>query len=200
MEVNTPIADDIHATDQESQYDAACKQLLSEKMILAWIMKSCLDECRNCDVKEIAETYIEGEPQVSVVGVMPGETNTAKIRGSRNEDAVRGEGKTTYDIRFFALAPSSNELIQLIVNVEAQNDFYPGYPLVMRGVFHCSRMISAQYGTEFVHSQYQNIKKVYSIFICMSPPKKRQNSITPYRLVEENLVVNVKEPVKTMIC
>ena len=58
------------------------------------------------------------------------------------------------------------------------------------------RMISAQYRTEFIHSEYQNIKKVYSIFICMTPPQKRQNSITRYRLVEENLIGNVKEPVR----
>lgn len=57
-------------------------------------------------------------------------------------------------------------------------------------------MISAQYGTEFIHSEYQKIKKVYSIFVCMTPPKKRQNSITRYRLVEENLIGNVKEPVR----
>ena len=55
MEVNTLIADDIHATDQNAQYDAACKRLLSQKIILAWIMKSCLEEYRDCDVKEIAE-------------------------------------------------------------------------------------------------------------------------------------------------
>ena len=30
----------------------------------------------------------------------------------------------------------------------------------------------------------------------MTPPKKRQNSITRYRLVEENLIGNVKEPVR----
>ena len=57
-------------------------------------------------------------------------------------------------------------------------------------------MISAQYGTEFVHEEYQNIKKVYSVFICMDPPKNRRNSITRYRLTEENLVGNVKEPVR----
>lgn len=66
----------------------------------------------------------------------------------------------------------------------------------VRGIYHCSRMISAQYGTEFIHSEYQKIKKVYSIFVCMTPPKKRQNSITRYHLVEENLIGNVKEPVR----
>ena len=196
MEVNTPIAEDIRVTDQNSQYDAACRRLLSDKTILAWIMKSCLAEYRDCDIKEIAEKYIEGTPQVHEVPVMPDETNAAKIRGVSNVDASRTEGTVIYDIRFLAVAPSNGELIQLIVNVEAQGQFYVGYPLIMRAIYYCSRMISAQYGTEFVHEEYQNIKKVYSVFICMDPPKNRRNSITRYRLTEENLVGNVKEPVR----
>lgn len=130
MEVNTLIAEDIHITNQNSQYDDACKQILSEKYILAWIMKSCLDEYRDCDVKEIVERYIEGTPQVGEAAVMPGETNAPKIRGSRNEDIVRGEGRITYDIRFTALAPATGELIQLIINVEAQGKLNTGYPMV----------------------------------------------------------------------
>lgn len=196
MEVNTPIAEDIRVTDQNSQYDDACKRLLSEKIILAWIMKSCLDEYRDCDVREIEEKYIEGIPQVSEVSVVPGETNSTKVRGITNEDTVQGEGRVTYDIRFLAWAPVSGELIQLIINVEAQGKLNTGYPMVKRAIYHCSRMISAQYGTEFIHSEYQKIKKVYSIFVCMTPPKQRQNSITRYRLMEENLIGNVKEPVR----
>ena len=133
---------------------------------------------------------------MSEVAVAPGETNATKVRGISNEDTVQGEGRITYDIRFVAWAPVSGELIQLIINVEAQGKFNTGYPMVKRAIYHCSRMISAQYGTEFIHSEYQKIKKVYSIFVCMMPPKKRQNSITRYRLVEENLIGNVKEPVR----
>ena len=196
MEVNTPIAEDIRMTDQNARYDAACRKLLSEKIILAWIMKSCLEEYRNCDVKEIAEKYIEGTPQVGEVAVMPGETNATKVQGISNEDAVPCEGRITYDIRFVALVPGTDEMIQLIINVEAQGKFNTGYPMIKRAIFHCSRMISAQYGTEFIHSEYQKIKKVYSIFVCMTPPQKRQNSITRYRLTEENLVGSVKEAVQ----
>lgn len=195
MGVNTPIADDISATDQNAQYDAACRRLLSEKIVLAWIMKSCLDEYRDCDVKEIAEKYIESEPQVSKVAVAPDETN-ARIRGMSNEDTSLTEGKITYDVRFLATVPSSGELIQIIIDVEGQNKFDPGYPLLKRAVYYCSRMISAQHGTEFVHSEYQKIKKVVSIWVCMSPPDERKNTITRYHLTEENLVGNVKEPVR----
>ena len=72
---------------------------------------------------------------------------------------------------FFAVAPVSGELIRLIINIEAQNDYYPGYPLIKRGLYYCSRMISAQYGTEFTGSHYEQIKKVYSIWICINPPR-----------------------------
>ena len=194
MNTDTTIAKNIRVADEKASYDAACKRLLSEKIILAWIMKNCLEEYRDCDVEEIAEKYIEGTPQVGEVAVAPDESNrVSMIQGAENEDTSLTEGTVTYDIRFFAIAPVSGELIRLIINIEAQNDFYPGYPLIKRGIYYCSRMISAQYGTEFTNSHYENIKKVYSIWICMNPPKSRENSITRYYIAEENLAGSVKE-------
>ena len=194
MNINTTIAKNICVADEKASYDAACKRLLSEKIILAWIMKNCLEEYRDCDVDEIAEKYIEGTPQVGEVAVAPDESHrSSMIQGTGNEDTSLTEGIVTYDIRFLATAPVSGELIRLIINIEAQNDFYPGYPLIKRGIYYCSRMISAQYGTEFTKSHYEDIKKVYSIWICMNPPKNRENSITRYYITEENLVGSVKE-------
>ena len=194
MNTDTTIAKNIRVADEKASYDAACKRLLSEKIILAWIMKNCLEEYRDCDVDEIAEKYIEGTPQVGEVAVAPDESNCVSvIQGAGNEDTSLTEGTIFYDIRFLAIAPVSAELIRLIINIEAQNDFYPGYPLIKRGIYYCSRMISAQYGTEFTNSHYENIKKVYSIWICMNPPKSRENSITRYYIMEENLVGSVKE-------
>lgn len=63
-------------------------------------------------------------------------------------------------------------------------------------VYYCSRMIAAQYGTEFIHAQYQKIKKVNSIWGRITPPEERHNSITRYRLVEENLIGSVQEPTR----
>ena len=194
MNTDTTIAKNIRVADEKASYDAACKRLLSEKIILAWIMKNCLEEYRDCDVNEIAEKYIEGTPQVGEVAVAPDESNRVSvIQGAGNEDTSLTEGTIFYDIRFLAIALVSAELIRLIINIEAQNDFYPGYPLIKRGIYYCSRMISAQYGTEFTNSHYENIKKVYSIWICMNPPKSRENSITRYYIAEENLAGSVKE-------
>ena len=99
----------------------------------------------------------------------------------------------TYDVRFYALAPKDREQIRLLLNVEAQGDFYPGYPLVKRGFYYCGRMVSAQYGTEFTGSHYENIRKVYSIWLCMNPPKKQRNCIARYVIRKEDLVGEMRE-------
>lgn len=195
VELKTTIAQGLHVTDDSAGYDAACKRVLSEKAILARIMKSCLEEYKDCDVNDIAEKYIEGQPQVSAVPVLPDEGGTV-ISGMDTEDKSVREGTVTYDIRFRAIVPDSEEQIALIINVEAQNDFYPGYPLIKRGIYYCCRMISSQYGREFTGSHYEKIKKVYSIWICMKPPQYRENTITRYRLVEEYLVGEGKEPIR----
>ena len=101
-----------------------------------------------------------------------------------------------YDIRFYAKAPGEDGLISLIINVEAQNRYDPGYPLLKRALYYCSRMISAQYGTEFTKSEYGNIKKVYSIWVCTQPPKEYRNTITQYSIQEKQLVGHAEESVK----
>lgn len=49
----------------------------------------------------------------------------------------------------------TKEPIRLIINVEAQNNFKPGYPLLKRAIYYCGQMLSAQYGTKFNHSHYE---------------------------------------------
>lgn len=100
----------------------ACKRVLSEKAILARIMKSCLEEYKDQDVNDIAEKYIEGQPQVSTVPVRPDEGVTV-ISGMDTEDKSVHEGSVTYDIRFRAIAPGSDEQIGLIINLD-YSDFY----------------------------------------------------------------------------
>ena len=193
MEVESAVAESVRVTKDGMKYDAACKRVLSNKVILAHIMKACVSEYRDCEIHEIVEKYIEGQPQVGEVPVSLDETNAPRIHGICNEDTSLTEGRVTYDIRFFAVAPVSGELVRLIINVEAQGRKRTSYPIVKRGVYYGSRMISAQYGTEFVHSEYEKIKKVVSIWICDSPPNDRRNSITRYCLEEKNLLGNEKE-------
>lgn len=106
MKVSTTIANNIHIADDKARYDAACRRLLSDKMILAWIMKNCLEEFRDCGIKEIADQYIEGKPSVADAPVHPDEealSGAPMISGMENEDVTITEGKITYDIRFQAM-------------------------------------------------------------------------------------------------
>jgi hypothetical protein len=198
MEIENTLSKNITSAGDNASYDASCKRLLANKIILAWIMKSCIAEYRDFDVKEIAEKYIEGTPQIAEVSVNPDEEpdKGEQIRGVSTEDSTIHEGTVTYDIRFLAIVPVTGELLRLIINVEAQNDFYPGYPIIKRAIYYCSRMISSQYETEFTNAHYEKIKKVYSIWICTNPPKNRENSITRYSVTEENLIGNVKEKIE----
>jgi len=73
-----------------------------------------------------------------------------------NEDKVPGEGEITYDIRFYAITKDDKH-IKIIINVEAQKNYYPGYDLVTRAMFYCARMLSAQLDTEFTDSIQRKI-------------------------------------------
>jgi len=193
MQQKTTLATSIDNTEQKAKYDDACKRLLAEKIILAWIMKHTMEEYVDYRVKEIVEQFIIGEPKVAETKVLPDETNTSRVVGIGLEDSSLNEGTVTYDIQFRAIVPDSREVVQMIINVEAQNDFYPGYPLIKRGIYYCARMISSQYGTVFTQSHYEKIQKVYSVWICTNPPQKRRNTITEYSLTEKQHVGNMKE-------
>ncbi|MCI8310730.1 MAG: hypothetical protein HFI12_00675, partial [Lachnospiraceae bacterium] len=186
MEIENTLAQNISVARENAFYDEACKRLLANKVILAWIMKSCLEEYREIDVNEIAESYIEGEPQIAKIAVHPDEMagRGEQIKGGKTEDSTITEGTITYDIRFYALIPGTKDITGLFINVEAQNDFYPGYPIVKRGIYYCSRLISSQYGVEFTNAHYERIKKVSSIWICLNPPKYRENTINRYTIQE----------------
>lgn len=193
MQQKTTLAMSIDNTEQKAKYDDACKRLLAEKNILAWIMKYTMKEYADFQVKEIVEQFIIGEPKVAETKVLPDETNASRVLGTGVEDSSINEGTVTYDIQFRAIVPDSGETVQMIINVEAQNDFYPGYPLIKRGIYYCARMISSQYGTVFTQSHYEKIQKVYSVWICTNPPQKRRNTITEYSLTEKQHVGNMKE-------
>lgn len=175
------------AKAQKKAYDEACKRVLSERGIMAHILKACTEEFKDCDLQDIAQRYIQGEPSISRIAVEP-EAISPRIESEQTEDKSGTEGTVYYDIRFHAVAPIDGKRIQLIINLEAQNDFNPGYPLLKRAVYYCGRMISSQYGTVFVKSHYEKIQKVYSIWICTMPTKKWEYNISSYQLIEKYLI------------
>ena len=80
--------------------------------------------------------------------------------------------------------PASQVARELDINV---NDINPGYSLLKRATYYASRMISSQRGRDFQGDEYDQIRKVYTIWICMNAPKETGNSINRYRVTEEHL-------------
>ena len=181
--------DDVYLAGKNPEYDAAAKKLLSSKKILAWILKYCVEEFKDCSIADIRDRYIIGIPETASAPVLPDETNAAakvnadRISGERTEDTSVTGGKVTFDIRFRAITPH-NDLVQLIINIEAQRSRHTSYPLLKRAMYYVSRLISSQYGVDFDKAQYGKIKKVYSIWLCMDAPDDR-GGITRYRMQEE---------------
>ncbi len=181
--------DDVYLAGKNPEYDAAAKKLLSSKKILAWILKYCVEEFKDCSIADIRDRYIIGIPETASAPVLPDETNAAakvnadRISGERTEDTSVTGGKVTFDIRFRAITPH-NDLVQLIINIEAQRSRRTSYPLLKRAMYYVSRLISSQYGVDFDKAQYGKIKKVYSIWLCMDAPDDR-GGITRYRMQEE---------------
>jgi hypothetical protein len=113
MNGNTILGSDLLST-KEKQYDEVCKRLLSQKVILAHILKACVPEFKDATIEDITNKYIEGIPEIGAHRVNPNEANAPLITGNNTEDSSINEGKVVYDIIFNALAPQNNELIKLL--------------------------------------------------------------------------------------
>lgn len=60
-----------------------------------------------------------------------------------------------------------------------------GYRLMNREVYYVSRMVSSQKERDFVRMNYDDIKKVFSIWLCMN---MKENSVDYVHLVNEKLL------------
>lgn len=77
----------------------------------------------------------------------------------------------------------------MIINVEIQKDQPKDYHLLNRSIYYVSRMISSQKDRDFEHSNYDDLKHVFSIWICLNMDA---NSLTRYYLSSENILGNPK--------
>lgn len=112
-------------------------------------------------------SLIEGDPYISKVPVVSGLTNKdrnvegKRIVGLNTEAGEKNEGLVRFDIIFYVRM--RNGLAQMIINVEAQKDEPGSYQILNRAIFYVSRLISSQKERDFVKSNYNDIKTVYSI-------------------------------------
>ena len=154
-----------------------------------------VDEFKGMKPEDVVK-YIEGEPSISVVPVEPGLANMEKtdaagqrIVGLNTENAKINEGLVRFDIIFYVRMPSivgrKNGLSQIIVNIEAQKDEPTEYKILNRAIFYVSRLISSQKERDFVNTNYDDIKQVFSIWICMNMD---DNSLSHIHLTKDEML------------
>ncbi len=178
------------ATYQKAQYDASAKRLLGQKIILAHILIRIVDEFKGMDAETVA-SLIEGEPYISQVPVEPGLTNKETVDsgtgewivGLNTESSEIDEGKVYFDIIFYVRMRDG--LAKMIINLEAQKDEPTKYFILNRAIFYAARLVSSQKDREFTGSDYNEIKQVYSIWICMN---MKENSLSHIHMVKDDLL------------
>ena len=187
--MNTEIANAVNAAGDKAQYDTRVKRLLAQKSILAHILVKTVDEFKGMKPEDVVK-YIEGEPSISVVPVEPGLANMEKtdatgqrIVGLNTENAEINEGLVRFDIIFYVRM--KNGLSQIIVNIDAQKDEPTEYKILNRAIFYVSRLISSQKERDFVNTNYDDIKQVLSIWICMNMD---DNSLSHIHLTKDEML------------
>ena len=186
--MNTELKSAVMATDRDAQYDNSAKRLIAHKIILARILVKTVEEFKGMDPLEVA-ALIEGLPYISAVPVEPGLTNAVhfqngqRLVGFNTENQELNEGLVRFDIVFYVRMKDG--LSQIIINVEAQKDEPGEYEILNRTVFYVSRLISSQKERDFENSSYDDIKCVYSIWICMN---MEENTMSHIHLTKEDLI------------
>ena len=190
----------VSASGKEVQYDEHAKNIAGQKFIIANILAKSVEAFRGMKPKDIIP-YIEGEPYISKVPVEPGLTNAVReengqrVVGFNTENQEINEGLVRFDVICYVRLPERDgekvpdgkkkPLTQIIINLEMQKDQPREYHILNRAVFYVSRQISAQKEREFTGSHYDDIKSVYSIWICMN---MEENSMSHIHLTKEDMM------------
>ena len=180
----TPLAEEISIAGLRAQYDTHAKRLLSARPVLARILQKTVEECALFTVEQIM-AQLDPDIHISSEPVDPGMERTW-IAGDDTRNRLSEEGTVTYDIRFHMHLPAENGQgcgKRLLFDLEAQKEYYVKYRLITRGIYYAARMLSAQKNREFTGSEYSNLKKVYSIWICMNEEKDPGERGSLYRLL-----------------
>ncbi len=169
------------------QYDEQAKKILSYKSILAFILSKTVNELKEMPAKEI-EKLIEDDIYISKIPVDPGQTNKKsgeRITGMNTENAETNEGLIRYDILFkVKTSKEMKESYAIIINIEMQKEEPRKYNLINRAIYYICRLISSQKQREFVKMNFDDITKVYSIWIVAN---MKSDSVNRIHLTQDTL-------------
>lgn len=192
--MNTEMKNAIAASDKDAQYDKCAKRLLSQKNVLAHILVKTIDEFKGMNPDDVVP-YIIGTPYISKVPTEPGLTNAASRSEHRKkadtervvtfntEDNEINEGLVRFDIIF--RVQMKDGISHIIVNIEAQKAEPTEYEILNRAIFYVSRLISSQKERDFTNSDFDDIQRVYSIWVCMG---MKENTLSHIHFTKDDII------------
>lgn len=168
-------------------FDARVKSLLARKDVLANVLIHLIDEFKGYSFEQALSYINEDDIEIGTHSIDDSSKGILKYSLDTNDTSTT-EGVRNFDIKFKVTTPIETEIY---INLEAQKNSNPGYSLVKRGIYYLSRMISSQYNVEFTHSNFDGLKKVYSIWLCTNVKNSKQsNSIIRYSIKPEVITGN----------
>ena len=201
---STHTAKVMDVTEGQVRCDAAAKQVLSNKDILAIILREVVPEFKNCDKDFIKRQCLKDGVRVDLTPP-DGDDATESIVGLNTDEVLLLKGRKSYDLLFEVLVPEANvkrpgkkkrkgaqnaaasgkeaasssdepEKVVLIVHLEIQQNTSPGYSLEKRAIFYNSLLMVKQQ-LLVKNFSYKKMRKVYSVWVCLNPKNETQNYI-----------------------
>lgn len=163
----------------ENNFDQQVTSFFSQKLIIAHLAKKVVPEYANMTIEEIIAHLDKEHPDSE--NHITNQAAEIKVTEGRNIKP---------DIMFTTTPPGCDKPIPIVINLEPQNKPNPGYPLVSRGIYYASRLISIQEHGENIEDLYRTLRKVYSIWICYNVSKnveKNKNTVLCYEISEKAL-------------
>ena len=163
------VAEFVDEKKHYKQLDADFKRAVHNTDILSNVVSKLVSELESKDIGFIKKCVSPEE--------MP------RIPGLNTEMHNDDDEYVIMDNLFSIDIPGEQE-IGIMLNIEAQGDPEPGYPILKRGLYYASGIVFNQKGTVFKGIHYEKLRKTYSIWFVMQPKPGDENSIYRYPLVK----------------
>ena len=150
--------------------------IIGNEEVLSRIIKVVVDEAKHLSIEEIRRL---------IKGVHIGDRIVNPHFHLVDKEGIKDEGMVYYDILCYIDVPQKDgKKIRVYLNVEIQNNLYPGYSIITRGQTYIARMLSSQWGREYDGKNYDGMKKVYSLWIMPKAPKIKDGHMNVYETNE----------------
>lgn len=183
----------------QSDMDKKCHDVFLNKEILAPILQETIEEYKDLSVAEIIELIDEDSiTKAEAVSDFPLPKNV-KIEQIDTDMKSVTDKLVLYDIHFKAALPKDKRTklnFRLYIDFEPQGKYYLPYPLIKRALYYVARGLAGQLGELTEETDYGQLQKAYSIWVCYDPqmPKNIKNTLTQYKISKKDLIGEVEEP------